>query len=132
MRKFLGKAWVKWLVALAVIVGIGAVISMTSGTESYQAKYAGVDLTVGVEGIGRENTYDNYLKAHASAADAAEGFEVDPSAALPAEGVEAQKEGLYMASGSIAQWEVEAPESGFYFVSLHYKTVASRDRKSVV
>ena len=126
MKRIWSKRWVKWLAALVIIIGAVVAISLTSGTESYADKYAGADLSVGIEGIGRENTYANYLADHAAANDAKSTIEVDVSSVLPADGVEMQEEGLYMASGSKAEWKVEAPESGFYFISLNYKTVPSR------
>ena len=61
MRK---KKW-RILVALLVVVAIAAGILLLSGdAANYHDKYAGRDLSTDVTGIGRDDTYEVYLKTH--------------------------------------------------------------------
>lgn len=125
------KRWVRTLLTLVCIVlAFSLWILLSGGQENYQAKYEGVDLTQEVSGLGRENTYPQYLAAHQDAPCPAEGVSVDVLSAKPAEGVEVREQDgqsvLFTDSNSVVEWEVTVPEAGLYNVEMTYYTVASR------
>lgn len=124
-RSFINK-YGKWIAAVVVILALALWFYLSSGVENYADKYAGVDLTAGVEGIGRDDTYELYLAAHQGARDAAADVVIDATTADPGDGLEVQRDGLYAASGSTATWTVTVPESGFYNIALTYLTTQSR------
>ena len=82
--------------------------------ENYAEKYANTDLTTAVEGIGRDNTYELYLRAHEGAEDATEDVVINVADVAAAEGVEVRENGVFTANGSTAVWTVNVPQSGFY------------------
>ena len=78
MTAYMKKKWVRSLLILVGVVVVFALwILLSGGGENYSAKYEGVDLTVDVTGIGRENTYAQYLSRYASAQMPGEGVSVD-------------------------------------------------------
>ena len=68
-RMLIGVACVVLIVALIAIFGDGA--------QNFSAKYEGFNLTADVSGMGRSNTYDSYLQAHASAPSGKDDVSVD-------------------------------------------------------
>ncbi len=126
MERSFGNKYGKWIVTAVVVLALALWFYLSSGVESYAHKYEGTDLTTGVAGIGRDNTYELYLLAHEGAADATAPVVIDPAAVAAAEGVEVRESGVYTASGSEAVWTVNVPESGFYNVQLTYLTESSR------
>lgn len=132
MTAYMKKKWVRSLLILVGVVVVFALwILLSGGSENYSAKYEGVDLTVDVTGIGRENTYAQYLSRYASAQMPGEGVSVDVLSAQPTEGMEVRtledgSQGLYTAEDSEVTWEVEVPAAGLYNLSLRYYTVPSR------
>lgn len=129
------KGWVKKLLITLGVVAAFAVIFVLLNLkpiENYSEKYAGVDLTVDVEGAVREGTYTRYLSAHEGAACPAEDISVDLFAYTEGEDVEVytdfegETKALYTGPKSVVTWEVDVPESGFYNVYLEYMTVESR------
>ena len=132
MTAYMKKKWVRSLLILVGVVVVFALwILLSGGSENYSAKYEGVDLTVDVTGIGRENTYAQYLSRYASAQMPGEGVSVDVLSAQPAEGMEVRtledgSQGLYTEEDSEVTWEVEVPAAGLYNLSLRYYTVPSR------
>ena len=114
-------------IACAVVV-IAVLLLLSPGATSFQAKYQGVDLSTDVEGIGRNDTYDGYLAAHAGLGTGAETIEVD-LAAFEGEGEVQQVDGaecVYTADTNVTTWKVTVPEEGMYNILLDYKTVESR------
>ena len=60
----------KWriLIGVLVVAAVVAVISiLNGGVADFHEKYEGTDLTTDVQGIGRDDTYEYYLKQHAEA-----------------------------------------------------------------
>ena len=51
---------------LAVAAVVLLVVLLSRDTGDFSSKYAGVDLSTDVTGIGRSNTYDAYVASHAS------------------------------------------------------------------
>ncbi len=125
MKRFFTK-YGKWIAVVVVVALLALWFYLSSGAENYADKYAGVDLTTGVEGIGRDNTYELYLRAHDGAQDASEDIAIDVATVTPGEGIELRDNGVYTASGSQASWKVNVPVSGYYNVVLTYLTVESR------
>ena len=121
-----GKSWVKWVVLAAVVLALALWFILSSGNEDYRAKYENQPLDVTIEGIGRDNTYELYLAAHADARDASQDVAVDLTGFAGSDGVEMRAEGLFMPNGSTTTWTANVPVAGYYNVRLHYLTTASR------
>ena len=109
---------------LAVAAVIVLVVLLNQGTSGYSSKYAGVDLSTDVSGIGRSNTYETYVASHASDPEVKAEVAVD---ILTFEGKAApQTEGLLTDDGSEVTWKVEVPQAGLYNIRLDYLTTESR------
>ena len=109
---------------LAVAAVIVLVVLLNRGTSGYSSKYAGVDLSTDVSGIGRSNTYETYVASHASDPEVKAEVAVD---ILTFEGKAApQTEGLLTDDGSEVTWKVEVPQAGLYNIRLDYLTTESR------
>ena len=110
---------------LAVAVLVVLAILLSQGADDYSSKYAGVDLSTDVSGIGRSNTYEAYLASHASDPEVEKEVAVDISsfeggAATP------QEEGLLTEDRSEVTWKVNVPQAGLYNIRLEYLTTESR------
>ncbi len=125
----------KGLRTILIIAGIVLLFALwlllTGGAENYQAKYAGLDLTADVQGIGRSNTYTHYLENHSDAAFPKGSVEVDVASVAAAEGVELRKtedgqDAVFTGDNSTATWKLSVPEAGLYNVQIEYLTVESR------
>ena len=109
---------------LAVAVLVVLVVLLSRDNPDYKDKYAGVDLSTEVSGIGRSNTYDAYVAAHASEPEVKEAVSVD---VLSFEGdATPQAEGLLTPDGSEVTWKVNVPQAGLYNIRLEYLTTPSR------
>jgi len=126
MRK---KKW-RILVGILVVVAVVAcIVLLNQGTQSYHDKYAGKDLSTDVTGIGRDDTYDLYRKAHEGVAPGTGEIVVDV-AAFEGDGTLQQDASgapeVYTADGGYTTWKVNVPEQGMYTVQIEYLTVESR------
>ncbi len=117
---------------IALILALVAWVLLSGGTETFANKYANADLTTEVAGIGRANTYVQYLQLHAEAPLDVPVVEVDvlqfateDAAAVYADAIDG-KTVLYTADGSLAEWTVHVPVSGMYRVKIDYYATASR------
>ena len=109
---------------LAVAAVIALVILLNQGASGYSGKYAGVDLSTDVSGIGRSNTYETYVASHASGPEVTEEVAVD---VLAFEGKATPRtEGLLTEDGSEVTWKVDVPQAGLYNIRLDYLTTESR------
>ena len=73
----------KWriLVGILVVVIVVVAITMLNGdVQNYHHKYEGKDLSTDVTGIGRDDTYEVYLKRHEAVAAGKETIDVDVAA----------------------------------------------------
>lgn len=117
------------LICLAVLaVAIGLIALLNRGSQSFESKYEGADLTEEVSGLERGATYDAYLQAHSAAPLGETGVSVDISA-FEGDGEIRQEDGfacVYTPDSSTVAWTVDVPAEGFYNVLLDYKTVESR------
>ena len=118
------------LIFLLVVAAAVALIALLGGgSQSFEKKYEGADLTADVSGLGREDTYDGYLLAHADAKPADSAVEVD-IAAFEGEGElrrdESGADCVYTPDGAETTWTVDVPQAGLYNLRLDYKTVESR------
>ncbi len=121
------------IAAVIVVVAVMIVILFSlRGVENFYDKYAGVDLTVDVEGMERAGTYTGYLNSHTDAAYPAQNIDVDlfdydatgeVEVYNDYEGVE---EALYTGTGSLVTWKINVPETGFYNLSAEYLIPESR------
>ena len=122
----------KWRILVGILVVVilaAAIVILTGDPQNYHDKYDGRDLSTDVSGIGRDDTYDVYLKAHEGVAAGTETVVVDV-AAFEGDGVLQQDENgnpqVYTADGEYTSWTVNVPEEGMYAVQVEYLTVASR------
>ncbi len=125
VRSFVTK-YAKWIVTAVVIIALGVWFYVSSGVENYAHKYAEADLTTAVGGIGRDNTYELYLRSHEGQADAAANVAIDLNTVIAGEGIEITTEGVRTLAGSEATWSVTVPASGFYNMAITYLTEESR------
>ena len=100
--------------------------------ETFEEKYAGIDLNVDVAGAVREGTYSRYLDAHEGAAYPKSDIEIDLYDYTEGEDVEVyenfegEAKALYTGVDSVVTWEFDVQEPGFYNVYLEYMAVESR------
>ena len=126
MQKTGRTAWRKWIILTAAAAAFILWFVLSSGQESFEAKYRGVDLDARISGLEQENRYDSYLEAHAETPRATEDLPVDVLAAESSEGISVCPEGLRMENGSTGVWHIDVPADGMYQVRLRYLTVSSR------
>ena len=113
---------------LCAVVIIAGVLLFSKGETNFRAKYEGVDLTTDVEGMGRSDTYDGYLRDHEGVATGSEIVEVDVTA-FEGDGETCQEDGadcVYTADNHYTTWKVTVPEEGMYNILLDYKTTQAR------
>ena len=117
------------LIFLGVLaVAVALIALLNGGSQSFEEKYEGADLTEEVTGLERGDTYDAYLQAHLDAAMGAEVVPVDVTA-FEGDGELRDEDGsacVYTPDSSTVTWTVDVPQAGFYNILLDYKTVASR------
>ncbi len=119
-----------WIGLIVLVVAIGLIVLLGRGTQNFKDKYEGEDLTADVSGIGRSDTYNAYLAAHASDGTgdepvrvAVEEFEEpDGKAYLDRD----EPGAVFTDSASFVTWKVDVEKAGMYNVLLDYKTVDSR------
>lgn len=125
LKKHRGKLF--FLLVLVAVVAL--IVLLNRGSLSFEQKYEGADLTADVSGMGRSNTYDGYLQAHAGAGTGSAAIPVD-IAAFEGEGElrqdEAESPCVYTPDGSVVTWKVDVAEAGMYNLKLDYLTVESR------
>lgn len=118
--------------AILIICILCFAISRSSSGDNYAEKYEGTDLQEEVDGLNREGTYQEYLKAHEAGNCPQREVEIDVCAYDTGEDVEAygayegEENVLYTGDDANVTWKVEVPEAGFYQVYLKYMTVESR------
>ncbi len=123
------KKWRILVGILVVVILVAAIVLLNGDPQNYHDKYDGKDLSTDVSGIGRDDTYDVYLRAHQDVAAGTETIVVDV-AAFEGDGLLQQDEAgnpqVYTADGEYTSWMVEVPEEGMYAIQVEYLTVASR------
>lgn len=71
----------KWVRSLLILLGVVALfvlwLALSGGSENYSAKYEGADLSAEVTGLGRENTYTQYLARYSDAQTPQTGVSID-------------------------------------------------------
>ena len=126
MRK---KMWRILVGILIVAIVIAAVKLLNQGAQDFHHKYEGTDLTTDVSGIGRDDTYEAYLQAHAAVSKGSEAIPVD-IAAFEGDGKLQQDASgaaeVYTTDKDYTTWTVNVPQEGMYAVQLEYLTVESR------
>ncbi|MCR5094328.1 MAG: extracellular solute-binding protein [Lachnospiraceae bacterium] len=119
-------------VVIAAIVLICVLLSLRK-QETFEDKYAGVDLTTDIAGMGRTGTYNGYLNDHAGAPSPAGSIAVDLQSFSADEGdvhtvsdYEGEASALYTETGSVVSFNVDVPEAGFYRLHTKYLLPESR------
>ena len=123
------KKWRILVGLLVVVIVVAAIVLLNGGSQSYHAKYAGKDLSTDVSGIGRDDTYEVYMRTHQDVPAGAEVIEVD-MAAFEGEGKLQQDASgnseVYTADGEVTSWKINVPAQGMYTIQVEYLTVESR------
>ena len=114
---------------LFIAAAVALIALLNGGSLSFEKKYEGTDLSAEVSGLGRSNTYEGYLQAHAEAGTGSAEIPVD-IAAFEGEGeLRADEAGapcVYTPDDSTITWRVDVPQAGLYNLKLDYMTVESR------
>ncbi len=123
------KKWRILVGILVVAVLVVAIVLLGGGEQDFHAKYEGRDLSTDVSGIGRDDTYEVYLKAHEGVPMAADEIAVDVASfqgdGKLQQGADGEPEVL-TADGELTTWTVTVPADGMYAIQVEYLTVASR------
>ena len=125
----LKKFWSVLIRLLCVAAVVALIVVLSGGSQDFHEKYEGVDLSTDVSGLGRSDTYDGYLRAHASAGSGSDEVAVE-IAAFEGEGELRQDEKgadcVFTPDGSYVTWTVNVEKAGMYNIMLDYQAVASR------
>ena len=123
------KKWRILVGLLVVVIVVAAIVLLNGGTQSYHAKYADKDLSTDVSGIGRDDTYEVYMRAHQAVPAGTEVIDVDV-ASFEGEGKLQQDASgnneVYTADGEVTSWKINVPAEGMYTIQVEYLTVESR------
>lgn len=120
------KGWNILISFLIIAVIVALFVFLPKGPDNWKQKYESYDLSVDVIGIGRENTYADYLAKHANAVSGDTEISVDVENYDSDGVVEKRPEGIYTEDGSSVTWKVEVPKAGMYNICMEYLTVDSR------
>ncbi|MCR5739078.1 MAG: extracellular solute-binding protein [Lachnospiraceae bacterium] len=103
------------------------------GKDDYSEKYAGYDLTSDVTGLEREGTYTGYLNQHEGATYPGKTVDIDIFDYTAENGdVEIvanyhdEAQVLFTDTESVVTFDVNVPESGYYYVKMDYLIPESR------
>ena len=121
---YMNKRWKIITLILVVILAITAIVIFSRDDNDFSAKYAGTDLTSDVSGIGREDTYDNYLQSHKDVPAGKAPISVELNT-FEGDGV-LTEDGVFTEDGNETTWKVTVPEEGMYRISIRYLTTESR------
>ncbi len=123
------KKWRILVGILVVAVLVVAIVLLGGGTQDFHAKYEGRDLSTDVTGIGRDDTYEVYLKAHEGVPMATEEVAVDVASFQGDGKLQQNADGepeVLTADGELTTWTVTVPAEGMYTIQVEYLTVESR------
>ena len=126
----------KKLIGTVVFCGAFAgvcVLLNLRGKETFYEKYAGYDLTSDVVGLERTGTYTGYLLEHEGASCPDKTVDIDifnytlenGEAEVVNDYHDAAK-ALYTETESVVTFDVNVPESGYYYVKMDYLIPESR------
>ena len=119
---------------LCVAVVIVAIVLLNGGTQDFHEKYEGVDLTTDVSGIGRGNTYDDYLLAYQDAGTGDAPVAVDVVAFEGKGATAGEVDGVpYVDTldGSEVTWKVTVEKAGMYNIELDYCSASDVESRGV-
>ena len=118
-----------WLIGiLCLAAAVGLIVLLGGGSQDFRAKYEGADLFTDVSGLGREDTYANYLLAHAEDPSGDAEIPVDLTA-FEGEAEIREEDGvpcLFTGDSSFVTWKVNVEKAGMYNIMLDYLTTQSR------
>ncbi|MBE5789113.1 MAG: extracellular solute-binding protein [Clostridiales bacterium] len=113
------------LIGVLVVAILAALVFWLSRDRGdFRAKYEGADLSTDVSGIGRANTYEAYVNAHAAEPEVTREVPVALQA-FEGDG-ELRPDGLYTSDSAEVTWTVNVPQGGLYNIRLDYLTTESR------
>ena len=123
------KKWRILVGLLVVVIVAAAIVLLNDDVQSYHAKYAGKDLSTDVSGIGRDDTYEVYMKANQAVPAGNETIEIDVASFEGDGKLQQDASGnaeVYTADGEVTTWKVNLPADGMYTIEVEYLTVQSR------
>ncbi len=121
-----GFSWLIGILCLAAVIALFVLLG--GGKQDFHEKYEGVDLTADVTGLGREDTYTNYLLTHADAPSGSAEAVIDITA-FEGDAEISEENGMqcvYTPDGSFVTWKVNVEQAGMYNIQVDYLTVAAR------
>ena len=119
------------LLIFAALVVVCVLLSMRK-TDTFEDKYAGVDLATDVAGMERVGTYTGYLHDHSGAKEPSESIAVDltdytaEGDVYPVEDYVGEPSALFTDTASVVTFKVNVPEAGFYRLHTRYLIPESR------
>ena len=130
LRKIRGN-WPGYLIAFLLISGLAAWVVFAGNETDFKEKYAEVDLSRSIIGIGRENTYALYRERYKDQPNATEGAQINLLSYTTAHGVQPQTDEagapvLLTEEGSDVTWSVTVRQEGMYQLQMEYLTIPSR------
>ena len=123
------KKWRILVGLLVVVIVVAAIVLLNGGSQSYHAKYADKDLSTDVSGIGRDDTYEVYMRAHQAVPAGTEVIDVDVASFEGDGKLQQDASGnneVYTADGEVTSWKINVPAEGMYTIQVEYLTVESR------
>ena len=124
----------KVLITAAVVGGITVLCVLLSmrDVEDFHDKYAGVDLSVDVEGLERTGTYTGYLNEHRAVGSPKDAlididiFDNSVEDGTVSESDEYSSRSLFTDTGSIVTFGADVPDDGMYSLYMEYLVGESR------
>ncbi|MBQ7656812.1 MAG: extracellular solute-binding protein [Clostridia bacterium] len=118
-----------WLIGiLCLAAAVALIVLLGGGAQDFHAKYEGTDLSADVSGLGREDTYANYLLRYADVPSGEKEIPVDLTA-FEGDAEVREEDGVpcvYTADGSFVTWKVNVEKAGMYNILLDYLTTPAR------
>ncbi|MDF2587507.1 MAG: hypothetical protein K0S41_1348 [Anaerocolumna sp.] len=126
------KSFIITLIFIVVIILVVILLQVFRNDESYAEKYEGYDLTSSIEGLGRENTYTNYLDHLGLVPSPDVEIEVDLFGYSDGKEVEVidnyEGEGQVLVSkdDGYVEWNINVAKEGLYNIYIEYFPEESR------
>ncbi len=118
--------WLIGILCLAAVIVL--IVALGGGSRDFHEKYEGADLSADISGLGREDTYANYLQKYTSVPSGQAVIPVD-IASFEGDAELREEDGapcVFTPDGSYVTWKVNVEQTGMYNIMLDYLTTASR------
>ncbi|MBE5936464.1 MAG: extracellular solute-binding protein [Lachnospiraceae bacterium] len=119
------------ILAFVLVIVIWKVLVTETG--DYSEKYEGHDLSVDIEGIARDDTYDKYLEKYQDAASPEDVVDVDilnytaaSTGVSVVNDIDGEQNVVQSDESGFIEWMVDIPKAGLYSIYLEYYPLESR------